>query len=123
MITKKHLLSILSLVVLIAFLGCETKTEARDILLGENQVLYYFSFVEADEKLVSEWIEPHLVSLTGKHLKTINQRGVSGRSFEVMRVVEFDKHKSSKDIEMENKKVLDSLRKKIEFNLKIRIGM
>lgn len=102
--------------------GCNTRTQVDDIKLNKNQALYHFFFPKADEKLRSEWIRPHLVSLTGKHLRTKSFRGVTGESFEVIRVVEFENFKDEETLKTENRKVFDSLRNKTHFSVEIRIG-
>lgn len=104
------------------FSGCKERTHVHDIKLNKNQALYHITFHEADQKIESDWIRPHLSSLKGKHIRTKSIRGAIGDSLEVIRIVEFQESKNQLELDAENREVLDSLRKKISFNLAIRVG-
>jgi hypothetical protein len=103
--------------------GCESRTKADDIILKKNQALYHFVIYGYDEKTYTEWIRPHLTSLTGKHIRTKNFRAIAGDSFEVIRIVEFVDSVNIKELRSENKKVFDSLRKKAKYKVELRSGI
>jgi hypothetical protein len=102
--------------------SCDIKTRVDDVKLSKNQVVYHFEFHDVDEVIETQTIRPHMVSLTGNHIRTKRFKGIIGDSLEVIRIVEFEESKNEDDLKKENREVLESLRKKVSFNVEIRVG-
>jgi hypothetical protein len=113
----------LSIILIVGiFQGCGKATSKEQLVLKDNEAVYAFDFNGVNDSDVSDWIEPHMVSLSGFNYQTISQNGLAGSDFTIMVLVRFSEKQSSEQLVENNLHILESLRKKVSFQLYVRVG-
>lgn len=104
--------------------SCGEKNKENDIPPKKGEAVYIFNFKDVDEKLISNEIRPHFAGLYGDRYKTIQQRPILGGKYKVFLFVKLDdKSITKQELLLLNRKVLQSLRKEVSYELDLKIGM
>jgi hypothetical protein len=114
--------SLISILFFVLF-SCEKATKANDINLNPDEALYSFVFYDLDEKMLNQWVAPHLSGLHGKRLNTITQKGALGKRTIIIVTVKIDDRvKTLDDLKELNIETLNSLSSRAKYDLEFRLG-